>query len=73
MEFVLICSVDDQIELREAVIFVSNGYLTIESIINEDSSVLLGLLVNRMPWSTAYSNDDQSNKDEDQYVEMGLH
>ena len=46
-------------------IFVSNGYLTIESIVNEDSSVLLGLLVNRMPWQTAYCTDDLCKEEED--------
>ena len=73
MEFVLLKKSDDQIELREAVIFVANGYLTIESIVKEDSSVLLGLLVNRMPWSTAYCHDDQSNEDEDQYAFIGYY
>lgn len=58
----------DQIQLKEAIIFASNGYTTIESIVKEDSSVLLGVLINPMPWQTAYCSDDQGNEGEDQYL-----
>ena len=53
------------VELKDGLILVSNGYLTIDSIVKEDTSVLLSLLVNHMPWQKAYCSSDQSIEEED--------
>ena len=51
-----------------AVLLTSNGYTSVESILSEESIVLVTLMMDRMPWKNAYCEEDLSAETENEFT-----
>ena len=49
-----------------AIILANNGYTSLEEIEKEDPVYLLSVLMDRLPWKSAFCEDDESVEEEDE-------
>ena len=56
-----------QIELKQAIILVNNGYTSLEDIVKEDPVHLLSVLMDRLPWKNAFCEEDEVVEIEDEW------
>ncbi len=60
-----------QIELKQAIILVNNGYTSLEDIVKEDPVHLLSVLMDRLPWKNAFCEEDEVVEIEDEQESNG--